>query len=48
MTEKPWVSKSGLYTGVIIGVAPKQSLVLDSVSKGLLAKENLERIRRDV
>ena len=44
---KPWVSNSGKYSGRIIGVPPRVTILLDTDSKARLARENVQRMKRD-
>ena len=44
--EKFYRSKSGLYTGNIVGVGKAQQCVLDEKSKGLLARNNVKLLRK--
>ena len=44
--EKFYRSKSGLYTGSIIGQGKAKQCLLDEKSKGLLAANNLKLVRK--
>ena len=44
---RPWVSSSGKYSGKIMGVLPRVTLLLDTTSKARLARENVLRMQRN-
>jgi hypothetical protein len=44
--EKFYRSKSGLYTGSIVGVGKARQCLLDEKSKGLLAHNNFKLARK--
>lgn len=43
--ERPYISKSGKYTGTITGQGKTKQLTLDEESKGKLAAYNLKLVR---
>ncbi|KKN32983.1 hypothetical protein LCGC14_0808550 [marine sediment metagenome] len=44
---KPWVSSSGKYSGRIMGVPPRVTILLDTTAKARLARENVLRMQRN-
>ncbi len=43
---RAWLSNSGKYSGKLMGVPPRVTLLLDTASKARLARENVRRMKK--